>query len=40
MIDLLVEIRKIGCKLVSTLMDPNHKLGEVEEPVVDKEMYQ
>ena len=39
--DLLVEIEKIGCKLISTPMDPNHKLGEVkEEPVVDKRMYQ
>ncbi|RVW19138.1 Copia protein [Vitis vinifera] len=33
--------RKIGCKPVSTPMDPNHKLGEAkEEPVVDKRMYQ
>ena len=37
MADLLVEIGKIGCKPVSTPMDPNHKLGEAkEEPVVDK----
>ena len=35
--DLLVEIGKIGCKPVSTPMDPNHKLGEAkEELVVDK----
>ena len=41
MIDLLAEIGKIGCKLVSTLMDPNHKLGEAkQEPMVDKRMYQ
>ena len=39
--NLLTETRKIGCKLVSTPMDPNHKLGEAkEEPVVDKRMYQ
>ncbi|KAL6311431.1 hypothetical protein AAG906_035856 [Vitis piasezkii] len=39
--DLLAETRKIGCKRVSTLMDPNHKLGEAkEEPVVEKRMYQ
>ncbi|RVW46001.1 Retrovirus-related Pol polyprotein from transposon RE1 [Vitis vinifera] len=32
---------KIGCKPVSTPMDPNHKLGEAkEEPVMDKGMYQ
>ncbi|RVW74635.1 Retrovirus-related Pol polyprotein from transposon TNT 1-94 [Vitis vinifera] len=38
--DLLVETRKIGCKPVSTPMDPNHKLGEAkEEPMVDKRMY-
>ncbi|RVW46787.1 Retrovirus-related Pol polyprotein from transposon RE1 [Vitis vinifera] len=31
----------IGCKPVSTPMDPNHKLGEAkEEPMVDKRMYQ
>ena len=41
MIDLLAETWKIGCKSVSTPMDPNHKLGEVKkEPVVDKRMYQ
>ena len=41
MTDLVVKIGKIGCKSVSTLMDPNHKLGEAkEEPVVDKRMYQ
>ena len=39
--DLLVETWKIWCKLVSTLMDPNHKLEEAkEEPIVDKRMYQ
>ena len=37
MTDLLRKIRKIGCKPVSTLIDPNHKLGEAkEEPAVDK----
>ncbi|RVW17568.1 Retrovirus-related Pol polyprotein from transposon RE1 [Vitis vinifera] len=41
MIDLLAETGKIGCKPVSTPMDPNHKLGEAkEEPVTDKIMYQ
>ena len=40
-IDLLAETGKIGCKLVFTPMDPNHKLGEAkEEPMVDKRMYQ
>ena len=40
-IDLLIETGKIGCKPVSTPMDPNHKLGEVKEkPVVDKRMHQ
>ena len=39
--NLLAEIRKIGCKLVSTTMDPNHKLGEAKkEPMMDKIMYQ
>ena len=41
MTDLLAETRKIGCKPVSTPMDPNHKLGEAkEEPMVDERMYQ
>ena len=41
MTDLLAEIGKMGCKPISTPMDPNHKLGEAkEEPVVDKRMYQ
>ncbi|RVW53023.1 Retrovirus-related Pol polyprotein from transposon RE1 [Vitis vinifera] len=40
-IDLLIETGKIGCKPVSTPMDPNHKLGKAkEEPMVDKRMYQ
>ncbi|XP_021892971.1 uncharacterized protein LOC110810951, partial [Carica papaya] len=40
-IDLLTETWKIGCKLVFTLIDPNHKLGEAkEEPTVDKRMFQ
>ncbi|RVX08966.1 hypothetical protein CK203_013772 [Vitis vinifera] len=35
------ETGKIGCKPVSTPMDPNHKLREAkEEPMVDKRMYQ
>ena len=39
--DLLAKTGKIGCKPVSTPMDPNHKLGEAkEEPMVDKRMYQ
>ena len=42
MTDLLAETSKIGCKPISTPMDPNHKLGEAkEEPVVViKRMYQ
>ena len=41
MTDLLVKTGKIGCKPISTSMDPNHKLGEAkEEPMVDKRMYQ
>ena len=40
-IDLLAATGKIGCKPVSTPIDPNHKLGEAkEEPMVDKRMYQ
>ncbi|RVW50362.1 Retrovirus-related Pol polyprotein from transposon RE1 [Vitis vinifera] len=39
--DLLAKTRKIGRKLVSTPIDPNHKLGKTkEESVVDKIMYQ
>lgn len=38
--DLLIETGKIGCKPVSTPMDPYQKLGEAkEEPAVDKGMY-
>ena len=38
--DLFAETGKIGCKPVSTPMDPSHKLGEAkEEPMVDKIMY-
>ena len=29
--DLLAKTGKIGCKLVSTPMDPNHKLGEAKK---------
>ena len=39
--DLLAKTGKIRCKPVSTLMDPNHKLGKAKEkPMVDKRMYQ
>ena len=39
-IELLAKTGKIGCKPVSTPMDPNHKLGKAkEEPMVDKRMY-
>lgn len=39
--DLFVEAGKVGCNLVSTPMDPNHKLREAKkEPTVDKRMYQ
>ena len=39
--DLLKETRKLVCKALSTPIDPNHKLGEVEEDTpVDREMYQ
>ncbi|RVW61442.1 Retrovirus-related Pol polyprotein from transposon RE1 [Vitis vinifera] len=39
--NLLAETGKIGCKPISTPMDPNHKLREAqEEPMVDKRMYQ
>lgn len=39
--DLLTETGKIGCKPVSTPMDPNHKLGDAkEELAVDKRIYQ
>ena len=38
--DLLAKTRRIGCKPISTLMDPNHKLGEAKEKIaVDKRMY-
>ena len=40
-IDLLKETDKTSCKLVSTLVEPNLKLGEaVEDASVDREMYQ
>ena len=39
--DLLAKTGKIGYKLVSIPMDPNHKLEEAkEEPMVNKRMYQ
>ena len=38
--DLLAKTRNIGCKLVSTPIDPNHKLRKAkEEPLMDKRMY-
>ena len=38
--DLLKETGKLACKPTSTLIDPNHKFGEVEEDAaVDREMY-
>ncbi|RDX81908.1 Copia protein, partial [Mucuna pruriens] len=38
---LLAEIGNLGCKPITTYMDPNNKLGEgKEEPIVDKHMYQ
>ena len=39
--DLLAETRKIGCRVVSTPMDPNHKLCKAEgESTLDKKLYQ
>jgi len=39
--NLLAESGKIGCKPISTPMDPNRKLCKVEEgSTVDKKMYQ
>lgn len=39
--DLLKESKKIGCKLASTPINPNHKLGGgKDEPSVDKQMYE
>ena len=38
--DLLAKTRNIGCKLVSTPIDPYHKLRKAkEEPLMDKRMY-
>jgi len=38
--DFLKETGKLACKLASTPIDPNMKLGNVEEnTIVDKEMY-
>ena len=34
MTDLLTKTRKIGCKPVSALVEPYHKLGEVKEQPV------
>ena len=39
--DLLTKTGKLACKLASTPIDPNHKLGETEEDAtVYREMYQ
>ena len=39
--NLLKETGKLGCKLTTTPIEANQKLGEAkEEPIVDKEMYQ
>ena len=39
-LDLLQEMGKTRCKSIDTLIDPNHKLGEVSENVaIDKGMY-
>ena len=39
--DLLAETGKIGCKPISTPMDPNQKSGEATEaPMVNKRIYQ
>ena len=38
--NLLKETGKLGCKLTTTPIEPNQKLGKAkEEPIVDKEMY-
>jgi len=37
---LLKETGKIACKPASTPIDPNMKLGNAEDIVVDKEIYQ
>jgi len=37
--DLLQETDKTSCKSASTPIDPNVKLGNEEDVVVDKEMY-
>ena len=37
--DFLKEIGKLVCRLASTPIDLNHKLREVKEDVVDREMY-
>jgi hypothetical protein len=40
-VDLLMETGKLACKPVGSPIDPNHKLGNVDEgAVVDKEIYQ
>ena len=41
MTNLLKETRKLACRLVSTPIDPNHKLEEANDnPIVNREMYQ
>jgi hypothetical protein len=40
-VDLLMETGKLACKPMGSPIDPNHKLGNVDEgAAVDKEMYQ
>lgn len=39
--DLLKELGKLACKLASTPIEPNHKLGWAQEDIdVDREIYQ
>ena len=39
-VDLLKETSKLACKPASTLIDPNHKLGEAnDDKAVDKEGF-
>ena len=41
MLGLLIEIRRLGCKLVETFIEQNHKLCEAQEDViVGREFYQ
>ena len=41
MLDLLIQIRRLGYKPVETFIEQNHKLCEAQEDViVDREFYQ